>query len=169
MYFWLEKFSMKPDISPNENVSTARFNNWRTLLPQSIDVWLLCVALLIPLAMCVAKLNLDLWHDEAYTLMYFVSGGLRQIATDYNCANNHLFYLMALYPFFEFSNATVILRAPSLFFAVGTLFFVYRTLKRNVSAGAGVLGVLWLGLNQMFLGHVMQLRGYGFSLSFITV
>ena len=147
---------------------------WRRVWLLVVDNKLLLCALSVPFFLCAAKLNLDVWHDEAYTLAYFVSGGWGQITTDYHCANNHLFYLMVLYPFYWlaglfFNDTTFFLRLPSLFISMGTLFFVYRTLKRQFSAEAGVLGVLWLGLNQMFLGHTMQLRGYGLSMLFMAI
>lgn len=127
----------------------------------------LLLALALPLFFCAAQLNLDLWYDEAFTLQAFVEKGLAEITTNYSCPNNHLFYLILLRPFFLISNANAVLRLPALFFAAGTLLCLYRVLRRHVAPGAGVLGLLWLGLNQMFLGHAMQLRGYGLSM-FLT-
>lgn len=130
---------------------------------------LLLLALAWPLYFCAAQLNLDIWYDEAFSLHTFVERGFKAIATDYSCPNNHLFYLFLLRPFFLLSKSNVMLRLPSLFFAVGTLLCVYRVSRRHVSHGAGLLGVAWLGLNQVFLGHVMQLRGYGLSMFLLAV
>ena len=127
----------------------------------------LMIALALPLAFCAAQLNLDLWYDEAFTLQSFVAKGFAEITTNYSCPNNHLFYLILLRPFFLLSDSNALLRLPSLFFAAGTLLCVYRLLRRHVSPGAGLFGLLWLGLNQIFLGHAMQLRGYGLSM-FLT-
>ncbi|MBN1867682.1 hypothetical protein JW916_10355 [Candidatus Sumerlaeota bacterium] len=118
----------------------------------------------MPLALCAAQLDLDIWYDEAFTLILFVGKGFRTIATDYSSPNNHLFYLMVLRPIYLLSDSNVALRLPSFFFASGTLLLVWNTLRRHVSPGAGVLGLLWLGLSQVFLNHAMQLRGYGLSM-----
>lgn len=123
------------------------------------------LALAVPVAFCASKLGLDLWYDEAYTLDVYVSSGFGWIVTSYAGPNNHVFYSLILYPFWAISDANAVLRLPSLIFSVATLYLVCRLVARNVSPAAAVPVVLWLGLNQMFLNHTMQVRGYGLSMS----
>jgi hypothetical protein len=122
-------------------------------------------ALIVPLALCVSRLGLDLWYDEAYTLEFYVSRGFREIITTYIDPNNHVFYSLILRPFYMLSDADGVLRLPSLLSSAATLLLVSRLAARHVSPAAAALVVLWLGLNQMFLIHTMQVRGYSLSMS----
>jgi hypothetical protein len=125
---------------------------------------LLVAALAVPLAFCVARLDLDLWYDEAFTLQTFVSHGFETIVTDYSYPNNHVFYSLVALPFSVVSDANVVLRLPSLLLSVGTLLLTWRLVRRAVSPEAAACAVAWLGLNQLFLNFAVQVRGYALSM-----
>ena len=93
-------------------------------------------ALIAPLALCVSKLSLDLWYDEAYTLAVYVSCGFRWIATSYADPNNHVFYSLILRPFHLLSDSNAVLRLPSLLFTAVTLLWVGHLAVRHVSLAA---------------------------------
>ncbi|HET6882585.1 MAG TPA: hypothetical protein VFI31_20630 [Pirellulales bacterium] len=120
-----------------------------------------------PLVHCASRLDLDLWHDEIYTVDHFVSRGPAAIVTDYSLPNNHVFYSLALWPFYLLSDADFVLRLPSFFFTVGTLIFIFSLAYRYSGVVGAVASTSLLGLNQMFLIHTIQVRGYGLSM-FLT-
>ena len=128
------------------------------------SLFIAAAALLVPVALCLSRLNLDLWYDEAYTIEAYVSLGFRGIVKTYDGPNNHVFYSLILRPFYLLSDSNVVLRLPSLLFSVTTLLLVWKLAARHVSSAAAVPAVLWLGLNQMFLNHTMQIRGYSLSM-----
>lgn len=113
-------------------------------------------------------LSLDLWYDEVYTLNAFVSQPVSTIVTDYSAANNHVFYSLVLRPFYLLSDSNYVLRLPSLLMTLGTLWCVFVIGRRWSGLAAGLLAALGLGLNQMFLGHTMQVRGYSLSMLLFT-
>lgn len=128
--------------------------------------WFIFAAAL-PLAHCASRLNLDLWHDEIYTVDYFVSRGPLFIISDYSLPNNHVLYSLLLWPFYLISDVNFVLRLPSFLFAVGTLALVFAIALRQSGLVCAVLSTSLLGLNQMFLIHAIQVRGYGVSM-FLT-
>jgi hypothetical protein len=135
-------------------------------MPSAWRAWLLAAA--VPLAICAAKLNLDLWYDEVYTLVAFVSKPWSQIVTDYSAPNNHIFYSLILKPFYLLSDSEFFLRLPSLLFTAGTLAMLFRLTLRWSGLAAAMMATLALGLTQMFLVHTIQVRGYGLSMFLAT-
>lgn len=117
-----------------------------------------------PIAITASKLNLDLWHDEIYTVIMFVSRGPGFIVTDYSAPNNHVFYSLVVWPFYCLSDSNLVLRLPSLIFTIATLVFVFRLAHRRIGLVGAVTATAVLGLNQMFLIHTIQVRGYGLSM-----
>lgn len=113
-----------------------------------------------PIALCAARLNDDLWHDEIYTLVMFAAAGPQKIVTDYSAPNNHVLYSLVLWVVQEFSTTNFALRLPSLAFSIGTLAMTFRAARRLGDKTMAVLATLLLGLNQMFLIHAVQVRGY---------
>ena len=120
-----------------------------------------------PLVHCASRLSLDLWHDEVYTVDYFVSRGPAFIVTDYSAPNNHLLFSLVLWPFYLLSDSNFVLRLPSFLCTVGTLAMVFMLARRFGGLTCAVLSTSLLGLNQMFLIHTIQIRGYGLSM-FLT-
>lgn len=114
----------------------------------------------VPLAIAASRLNLDLWHDEIYTIESFVSRGPKFIVTDYSLPNNHVLYSLLLWPVYVLSDSSFMLRLPSLVCMIGTLALVFRLAHRWAGVAAAVLATALLGLNQMFLIHTIQVRGY---------
>lgn len=118
----------------------------------------------VPLVHCASRLDLDLWHDEIYTVDYFVSRGPLFIVTDYSLPNNHVLYSLVLWPFYLISDVNFVLRLPSFLFTAGTLAVVFAIGLRSNGLVCAVLSTSLLGLNQMFLIHTLQVRGYGLSM-----
>lgn len=137
--------------------------DWPTLGAQARPIplwqWFLLAAA-APIALCAARLNQDLWHDEIYTLVTFAAAGPAKIVTDYSAPNNHVLYSLALWIVQEFSTSNFALRLPSLAFTIGTLAMTFRAAWRLGDQTMAVLAMLLLGLNQMFLIHAIQVRGY---------
>lgn len=121
--------------------------------------WFLLAAA-APIALCAARLNGDLWHDEIYTLVMFAAAGPQKIVTDYSAPNNHVLYTLVVWVVQEFSTTNFALRLPSLAFSVGTLAMTFRAGWRLGDQTLAILATLCLGLNQMFLNHAVQVRGY---------
>lgn len=145
-------------------VSPARVAPQREIQPW--QCFLLAAA--APLAICASKLNLDLWYDEIYTLNAFVSGGPAKIVTDYSVPNNHVLYSLLLWPVHLISTSSFVLRLPSFVLAAATLWLAFQLARRFGGLAAGVLTIVLLGLNQMFLIYAMQVRGYGLSMFLFT-
>jgi hypothetical protein len=118
----------------------------------------------VPLAICASRLNLDLWHDEIYTIDYFVAQGPAFIVSDYSLPNNHVLYSLLLWPVYLLSDSNFVLRLPSLACTLGTLALVFRLAQRWAGISAAVIATALLGLNQMFLIHTIQVRGYPLSM-----
>lgn len=134
-------------------------------LSKAIPTWqLFILAAGLPLVLCATRLDLDLWYDEAYTIETFVSRGVPTIVTDYSAANNHILYSLLVWPFYLLSDSNYVLRLPSLAFSLGTFWYVFSLARRMGGPLAAGMSVLCLGLNQMFLIHTMQVRGYGLSM-----
>ncbi|MCS7238229.1 MAG: hypothetical protein NZ899_08170 [Thermoguttaceae bacterium] len=128
----------------------------------SSQFWILAACL--PICLCAARLNADLWHDEAYTLVNFASHPVARIVTDYSAPNNHILYTIILHATYLISDQEFVLRLPGLGFAIGCLICAFLAGKFWAGLLGGVAATVWLGLTQMFLIHVMELRGYGLSL-----
>lgn len=122
------------------------------------------VAASLPIAFCAARLNDDLWHDEAYTLVHFASRPVAEIITDYSAPNNHILYTIILRAVYLVSDEEFFLRLPGLVFAAGSLVCAFYAGKWWAGIPGAMGATVWLGLTQMFLIHVMELRGYGLSL-----
>lgn len=75
-----------------------------------------------------------------------------------------MLYSLLLRPVFLVSDSSFVLRLPSLAFTVGTLAVVFRLGRRWGGPSLAAMSTLALGLTQMFLGHTMQVRGYGLSM-----
>lgn len=129
--------------------------------PRPIPPWQwFLLAAAAPIALCAARLNQDLWHDEIYTLVTFAAAGPVKIVTDYSAPNNHVLYSLVLWIVQEISTTNFALRLPSLAFSIGTLAMTFRAAWRLGDQTMAVLAMLLLGLNQMFLIHAVQVRGY---------
>ena len=129
--------------------------------PRPIAPWQwFLLAAAAPIALCAARLNQDLWHDEIYTLVTFAAAGPVKIVTDYSAPNNHVLYSLVLWIVQEISTTNFALRLPSLAFSIGTLAMTFRAAWRLGDQTMAVLATLLLGLNQMFLIHAIQVRGY---------
>ncbi len=135
--------------------------------PHPWQFWLLAAG--IPLCLCAGRLNCDLWYDEAYTIIHFVSQPWHRIIRDYSAPNNHIFYSLLLRPLFLLSSEEFVLRLPGFFFAAGTLWFTFQAGALCGGTLPGCLATLWLGMTQMFVIHVMEIRGYSLSLFLTTV
>lgn len=122
------------------------------------------LAAAIPLILSSSKLDLDLWHDEVYTIEAFVSRGVATIVTDYTVPNNHVLYSLVLRPFYLLSDSNFVLRLPSLACTAAALAIVFLLARRWAGLPAALLGTWLLGSNQMFLVHTMQIRGYALSM-----
>jgi len=133
------------------------------------DLFLFIAAAGLPLGLCAARLNLNLWYDEACTIEQFVSRGARAIVTEFSLPNNHVFYSLMLRPVWLCSDSDAALRLPGMAMAVVTLGCVFAVGRRMGGAGCGAAATAWLGLNQMFQNHVMQVRGYGLSMLLTTL
>jgi hypothetical protein len=133
--------------------------------PADWQLWLLAASL--PLCFCASRLGNNLWYDEAYTLIHFVSQPWYRIVTDYSAPNNHIFFSLLLRPVYLLSDQEVPLRLPGFAFAVGTLWCTFQIGKHFGGVVTGALATLWLGVTQMFLNYVLEIRGYGLSL-FLT-
>lgn len=144
---------------------TARQSRGETVefFHQHDIVWLL-LACALPVVLCFIRLNDDLWYDEIYTLS-FAEQPLSAIAQDYSAPNNHVLFTMLLRPFYALSPINWMLRLPSLFSSIATLICVFYLGRRLGGVPLGMASTLALGLNQMFLGHTMQVRGYSLSMA----
>ncbi len=129
---------------------------------RQIRRWLVAAA--IPLVLCAARLNDDLWYDEVFTLVHFAARPWYEIVTDYSAPNNHILYSLILHSIVIFSQEEFWLRVPGMFFAAGSLYWTFHAGLIWAGLGAAVCATLWLGFTQMFLTHVMEVRGYGLSL-----
>jgi hypothetical protein len=122
------------------------------------------LAAAVPIAHCANRLNLDLWHDEIYTIDSFVRHGPGFIISDYHLPNNHVLFSLLEWPFYCLSDSTFVLRLPSFVCAVGTLLVVFGLGRRLGGLPCAVLSTALLGLNQMFLNFAIQVRGYSLSM-----
>jgi hypothetical protein len=118
----------------------------------------------VPIIHCANRLNLDLWHDEIYTIDVFVRRGPAFIVSDYHLPNNHVLFSLIEWPFACLSHSTFILRLPSFLCSLGTLVVVFRLGLRLSGLSCAVLSTALLGLNQMFLIFTIQVRGYSLSM-----
>lgn len=121
-------------------------------------------AIALPLVFCASRLSLNLWGDEAFTLLHFARQPFSGIVTDYSLPNNHILYTLLIRPVFLASREEFVLRLPSFVFALATLLLSFRLALVLIGRAAAVWTTLALGLNVMFLVHAMQVRGYGLSM-----
>ncbi len=127
------------------------------------DIPWLMLACIVPAALCFIRLGDDLWYDEIYTLSY-AEQSFAAIATDYSAPNNHVLFAMLLRPFYTISLQDISLRLPSLACSMVSLVCVFYIGRTSGGVALGSASVVALGLNQMFLGHTMQVRGYSLSM-----
>lgn len=117
-----------------------------------------------PIIHCANRLDLDLWHDEIYTIDVFVRRGPAFIVSDYSLPNNHVLFSLLMWPFYRLSDSDFVLRLPSFLLAIGTLALLFRLGRRWCGLPCAVLATALLGLNQMYLNFAIQVRGYGLSM-----
>lgn len=125
--------------------------------------WFLLAAA-VPIVHCASRLNLDLWHDEIYTIESFVRRGPAFIVSDYHLPNNHVLFSLLEWPFYCLSDSNFVLRLPSFLCMVGTLIVLFRLAFRLAGLPCAVLSTAMLGLNQMYLNFAIQVRGYSLSM-----
>jgi hypothetical protein len=118
----------------------------------------------VPVAHCASRLNLDLWHDEIYTIDVFVRRGPRFIVSDYHLPNNHVLFSLLEWPFYCLSDSNFVLRLAPFVCAIGTLIVLFRLAWRLAGLPCAVTSTALLGLNQMFLNFAIQVRGYSLSM-----
>lgn len=116
------------------------------------------------MAHCASRLNLDLWHDEIYTIDVFVRQGPGFIVSDYHLPNNHVLFSLVEWPFYCLSDSNFVLRFAPFLCAIGTLIVLFRLAWRLCGLPCAVLSTALLGLNQMFLNFAIQVRGYSLSM-----
>lgn len=136
-------------------------------IPAAWRYWL--GAVIVPLAFAAQRIGLDLFFDEAYTLKRYVSTSPLEIVTSYPDPNNHVFYSLLLYPFHGLWSDPMIARLVALLITAATLAVMFALGRRWIGDAAGLLATCLLGLNQMFLIHGMQVRGYGLSMLLFEV
>lgn len=127
------------------------------------------MAISLPSALCALQLNLDLWGDEAYTLIHFAAQPVAGILTDYSAPNNHILFTLLVRPFYLISPDPFVVRLPGLAISLGTLAATFALACRLAGRAAAVWTTLILGLNVMFLVHTMQVRGYGLSMLLVAL
>ena len=116
----------------------------------------------------------EFWFDEALTLMNFawMSDPVR-IYFSYVIPNNQIFYTIALHYWtqlpVDFFRADFFLRLLSLFFAVGTLFFLYTSFRKSCGRIPLLLALSALALSPPFLIYATALRGYMASAFFTAL
>lgn len=123
----------------------------------------------LPLALLALRLNQDLWYDEVYTLLFFVSQGCERIVTDYHAPNNHVLFSLLLRPFYLLSDSEFVLRLPSFLCAAGTLAATFRLAHQKSGLPAGCLAALLLGTNVFYQTHAVQVRGYSLAMLLGTI
>jgi hypothetical protein len=118
----------------------------------------------VPIVHCASRLNLDLWHDEIYTIDVFVRRGPSFIVSDYSAPNNHVLFSLLEWPYYCLSDSNFMLRLPSFVCTIGTLAVLFRLAVRLGGLSCAVLSTALLGLDQMFLNFAIQVRGYSLSM-----
>jgi hypothetical protein len=152
----------------------------KILSSRSEFAWTLiaCVSALPWLFYIVAAyINLDFWHDEIYTLDYFVFVPISTIVTDYRAPNNHIFFniLNHLYIHGFGIDYSDLLREPwkirilMLFYTFLTFIYVYKIVREFFGFLEGFLAVIILGSTLPFINFTIQVRGYTLSMTLLAM
>lgn len=143
---------------------TDRKNFWqktRTYLAHDSD-WLIILGLMLVGAFFrIQLLDKPVYHDEAYTYLTFVLGGLGNVISDYHLPNNHILYSVLV--FFStqlLGNAPWVLRLPALLaglLLIPATYFATRQYFNRVAAllSSGITAVL-----PIFMIYGTSARGY---------
>src|SRR5690242_19693940 len=76
------------------------------------------LAAAVPIVHCASRLNLDLWHDEIYTIDVFDRRGPAFIVSDYSLPNNYVLFSLLMWPFYSLSDSNFVLRLPSFILTI---------------------------------------------------
>ncbi len=129
---------------------------------------------LLPLIYAATQyLNADLWWDEILSLVQSSLAGFGSTVTNYQDANNHVFFNILTGLALKVRGVRDIdgaldharyMRSMQLAFSVLTVVYVYYFAKRFIGEGAASLSVVLLSTTIPFLNFAMQLRGYSLSM-----
>ena len=142
----------------------------RAYLAQDRD-WLVVLALmLIGAFFRVQLLNKPVYHDEAYTYLSFVKGGLGNVISDYHLPNNHIFYSVLV--FFStklLGNAPWILRLPALLAGLLTIPATYLAGRQYFNRPTAWLSSGIITILPIFMTYGTSARGYALVALFSTL
>lgn len=133
----------------------------RSYLAQDHD-WMILLALMLVGAFFRGQiLEKPVYHDEAYTYITFVGGGLGNVISDYHLPNNHILY--SIWVFFStqlFGNAPWTLRLPALIAGLLLIPATYFATRQYFNRVAALLSSAMIALFPMFMIYGTSARGY---------
>lgn len=125
------------------------------------DAALLAGLALLALAVRLPRLGGDLWIDEIATLVAFVRIPLREIATTYVSANQHVLYsLLAHVSCALLGESAVALRLPALLFGVATVPAIAYLARTIGTRAEGTAAALILAVSYHHAYFSQSARGY---------
>ena len=121
----------------------------------------------------------NFWVDEFYTLIHFVLVPFEVTLQDYHVPNNHIFFSLFAKIYFSvigYLNLTTILenpviaRLPLVILAILTLYVYWKsTAFYFKDLHWRLISMILLSSNAVFGNFVLQYRGYGLSMLFLSI
>jgi hypothetical protein len=140
------------------------------------------MGLILMIITCFTFLNHlsdNFWVDEFYTLIHFVLVPVEITLQDYHVPNNHILFSLLSKIYFSligYSNLTsiiehpVIARLPLVVMAIVILFVYWKTTAFYFKDPHWrMISLILLSSNAVFGNFVLQYRGYGLSMLFLSI
>lgn len=130
----------------------------------------LLIIILIGAALRIHYLERPIYTDEAYTYLYFVRDGWRDVLTDYREPNNHIFQtILAWASVTHFDHQPYALRLPALASGILLLPLVYIAGARLYTPSAGLIAAGFTAVSVPLAEYAVNARGYSFIALFFAL
>lgn len=133
----------------------------RAYITQDHDWLILLFFILVGAFFRIQLVNKPVYHDEAYTYLGFVLGGLKNVISDYHQPNNHiLFSVFMLIATQLFGFAPWVLRLPAVLAGLLLIPATYFVTRQAFSRTAGLLSSGIVTVFPIFSLYATSARGY---------
>jgi mannosyltransferase len=149
------------EVQPHLGAEVSARGLRRTLDWPRLVAWPVGALTALALVLRLAAIHQSLFGDELtlYGILHAHSFGY-MFPVIHNTENTPPLFFMVVWPFAQGSDATVLVRVPSLLASIATVPLVYWLGVRTLGRGAGVVGAAWFAISPFALFYGTEARAY---------
>ncbi|MEO0561073.1 MAG: hypothetical protein AAF125_03095, partial [Chloroflexota bacterium] len=123
----------------------------------------LTLIVLAAIGLRVTAIDRPIYTDEAYTYLYFIQDGLRDVLTDYREPNNHIFQTILAWAAVDtFGNTPAVMRLPALLSGLLLVPATYRATRKLYTPGAAIIAAALVTVSVPLAEYAVSARGSSF-------